>query len=745
MRGRNAYWLILTGICVFWGAGLFLNAAQDEVVLKYKLNKGDVLTYRQVFEEQSQVVKDKKETVHLQMEWTVKAAIVAAHDQIYHLAIQTNRQGAEIKNRKAAERVFGKRVVDNLAKALEAAPVVLSFYLVVDVQGKILNNVYFLNELTSPFIMLMARLFQLPGEPVRPGKSYTWQDEYRLKVAFKGEKKLKGQACLWLKANGPGSVVGSLLIDKESRIPLQMAFSGHYSFYHRQSREKLSLQLVKRENLSLSKMAADPQLAQALLRAAVNGENIRIPADTVRGFLQSADETVQKMAAAYCSRRGLQVDFNGEEYLRSGNTVIRFNIAKALFRFQNQAGPMETLAADPNPHLRRRAQNFLTSSSYRVEEEDRKLLEAMQAYIYGDGPAILNADIGRVRDLMKCVKPANDWGGGARRFFAEVEVGEKRIRQPYFVHLPEDYDPLESYPVIIFLGGGGGRGDFTFLSMCRNLRQAGLLDEYILLVPQAQGRWWEREREILFRQVFGQMLRRFSIDTDRVYLSGYSNGGTGTYYYSVHDPQRFPAVFSIMGFPFVKNEPPISQDDMQMLDNLKNTAVFLMHGDQDEEVDVKGDRFASGYLRQKGYTVKYEELRGRGHDIRLSEVGARLDRWFIGHSRVPDPPIVTFRMNNPLYRQSFWLRIDQERRLPAEVSGQIKGNSVHIEASNVQLLTVFLNRHLVDLSQKVTISINGKQVYDEIPQPDVKTLLRTARQNLDPRLSYSVSLPISIQ
>ncbi len=745
MRGRNAYWLILIGICSFWGAALCLNADQEEVVLKYGLNEGDVLTYRQVFEEQSQVVKDKKETVHLQMEWTVKAAVVAVNGQIYHLAIQTNRQGAEIKNRKAAERALGKGVVHNLEKTLTAAPPVLSFYLVVDVHGKILNNVYFLNELTSPFIMLMARLFQLPEEPVRPGKSYTWQDEYGLKIAFKGEKKLKGKTCRWLKANGPGSVVGSLLIDKESHIPLQMVFSGHYSFYHRQSREKLSLQLVKRENRSLSRMIADPQLAQALLRAAVNGENIRMLADTVRGFLKDPDETVRKMAAAYCSRRGLPVDFNCEEYLRSDNAVVRFNIAKALFRFQNQVGPMETLAADPNPHLRCRAQNFLTYSSHRVEEADRKLLEAMQTYVYGGGPDILSADIDKVRDLMKFVKPANNWSGGARRFFAEVEVGEKKVRQPYFVHLPEDYDPLESYPVIIFLGGGGGRGDFTFLSVCRILKQAGLLDGYILLVPQAQGRWWEREREILFRQVFGQMLRRFSIDTDRVYLSGSSNGGTGTYYYSVHDPQRFPAVFSVMGFPFVKNEPPISQDDMQMLDNLKNTAVFLIHGDQDEEVDVKGDRFASGYLRQKGYTVKYEELKGRGHDIRLSEVGAQLDQWFIGHSRVPDPPIVTFRMNSPLYRQSFWLRIDQEKKLPAEVSGQIKGNSVHIEASNIQLLTVFLNRHLVDLSRKVTIRLNGKKVYDEIPQPDVRTLLQTARQNLDPRLAYSVSLPFSIQ
>lgn len=756
MKGRKKYFLFWLGTWVIsTGCYSLATAAQNAIHLQYRFKEGDVLTYKQIFEEESQILRDKEEMVRLHLEWLVKIAVTKTEDQTYHLAIQTNRQKAEIKNRKAILKSLGKRVVESLEKSLNTRPLCHSFYVMTDTHGKILNNIYFLNELSSPLIMLMARLFQLPETPVRPNHSYTWQDEYRLNVKFKGEKKMEGRKCWWLKATGPGSD-GSLVLDQESGVPVVMTFSDHYNFYHRQSREELSWQLMGRENLSPAQMANDPHLRQALLKTAVKQSSLRLAADQISGFLNDSNQANQMLASVYCSQKGLPDGVEIDPHIRSEDSTIRFNVAKALFRFRGQIDAIKTLTSDADPLVRRRAQNFLRRSTDMVEEADRPLLRAIQEYIYGEADdgdneeprtiqEISTARIERIRNLMDRVKPVNNWDAGALRFFAEVNDGPQNIRQPYFVHLPRDYDPRELYPLIIFLGGGGGRGDFTFLSTCRVFEGDGVLNDYILLVPQAEGRWWEKEREMLFREVLGQMVRRFSIDTDRIYLSGYSNGGTGSYYYSVHDPQRYPAIFSIMGFPFLRNEAPLSQDDMKMLRSLRNTAVYLVHGDKDEDVDVRGDRFAHQFLRRVGYPVRYKELKGRGHNIRLAEISRDLIGWFNEHPRNPNPTAVTFRMNSPLYRQSYWLRIDREQKLPAEVSAHVTGNSILIKTVDVASLTVFLNRHMVDLSQKVTIKINDKEVYNEIPKPDVLTLLRTARDRLDPRLSYSISLPFSVK
>jgi len=270
------------------------------------------------------------------------------------------------------------------------------------------------------------------------------------------------------------------------------------------------------------------------------------------------------------------------------------------------------------------------------------------------------------------------------------------------------------------------------------------LPKYVLLVPQAQGYWWEEEIEQVFSNLLQKILKDFSLDTNRIYIAGVSNGGMGGFFYSTHHPYRFAAMASLMGFPVIKHRPPQSKEDAKVLKNLRNTAVYLVHGEKDDKVDPGGDRMAYQMLSRLNFTIEYKELPGRGHDIGFNEFEPELIGWFQSHQRNSRPQEVELIMNYPKYNRSYWIQVNKTKKLPAEVFGEIKGNTVEIKTSRVLNLTVFLDEELVDFTKEVIIRINKKLVYKGKISSDADMLLKSARENRDAQLSHSVSLDFAL-
>ena len=354
----------------------------------------------------------------------------------------------------------------------------------------------------------------------------------------------------------------------------------------------------------------------------------------------------------------------------------------------------------------------------------------------------ISANISEAREVLKFMKPENNWIGGCyRHFIRDKGTG---ILRPYYVYLPEDYDPAELYPMITYLGGGDGRGDIAFKTIYQGLKISNDLSDYILFVPQAQGMWWHEEVEQVFNQLLPKILRSYSVDTNRVYIAGSSNGGMGTFFYSTHHPDKFAAIASIMGHPVVKNRPPETEQDREVLKNLRNTAIYMVHGEKDDVVSPGGDRLAYKKLSKLNNRIEYEELSGRAHDISFRESKNKIIQLFTNNQRNIHPEKVELVMNFPQYNRSYWIRVDKTRRFPAKVSAKIKGNNVDIKTKGVQHLTIFLDEGLVDLTKETIIKINGKQVYRAYPSPSLECLLSSAREKNDSQLSYSIALDFEI-
>ena len=119
----------------------------------------------------------------------------------------------------------------------------------------------------------------------------------------------------------------------------------------------------------------------------------------------------------------------------------------------------------------------------------------------------------------------------------------RRVALPYRVWLPEGYSESgKAWPAILFLHGSGERGsDLSFLA--RNgpphvAATRGL--PFVVIAPQLPaGETWSADALLALLDRLQGALR---IDTTRVYLTGLSMGGYGTWSVGLKNPQRFAAI-----------------------------------------------------------------------------------------------------------------------------------------------------------------------------------------------------------
>src|SRR4028119_329769 len=126
----------------------------------------------------------------------------------------------------------------------------------------------------------------------------------------------------------------------------------------------------------------------------------------------------------------------------------------------------------------------------------------------------------------------------------------KVLKVGYLLYLPEAYgkDPNQKWPLVVFLHGSGESGsDLEKLKAHGppKLIAQGKAFPFIVVSPQAPDgvrRGWDVE---VLNALLDDMLAKYSVDTDRVYLTGLSMGGYGTWSWATANPERFAAVAPI--------------------------------------------------------------------------------------------------------------------------------------------------------------------------------------------------------
>lgn len=207
-----------------------------------------------------------------------------------------------------------------------------------------------------------------------------------------------------------------------------------------------------------------------------------------------------------------------------------------------------------------------------------------------------------------------------------VSIAGRELR--YAIYVPADYDPNKPQPTILFLNGHGECGTDGLKQTTAGLGTAVSLDAdawpFLIIFPQKQEYEanWEEEEEMVMA-ILDQTRNEYNVDPSRLYLTGISQGGHGTWAIASEHPELFAAIAPVCGW-----------GDQQMAERLVGMPIWTFHGDADSAVPVKYTVAMADFLKAAGGDCKLTIYPGVEHnswDKAYQE--EKLGEWFLQHSK----------------------------------------------------------------------------------------------------------------
>lgn len=316
--------------------------------------------------------------------------------------------------------------------------------------------------------------------------------------------------------------------------------------------------------------------------------------------------------------------------------------------------------------------------------------------------------------------------GGYESAFTVKAVGEK---------------PAGGYGLVIAMHGGGGApkqvNDQQWGVMQRYYKDQPEAGAYLYCALRAPTDEWNGFYTGYAYPLVERLIRQFAIcdgiDTDKVFLIGYSHGGYGAFAIAPMLADRFAAAHSSAAAP---------TDGVTSARNLRNLRFTFMVGEKDNAygrrarcetfakqlAELRGDRtdvFPGGFLYQEGY----------GH-------GGLPDRDILKDLlpfvRQPAPSELTWEPVDPAIRAHHWLTIDSGGG-GKRVDARLEGQRLTLTRTGNPNVTLHLDARLCDLTRPLALVVDGAE--REVPlRPSLRTLLTTMQVRGDVALAASVEV-----
>lgn len=306
--------------------------------------------------------------------------------------------------------------------------------------------------------------------------------------------------------------------------------------------------------------------------------------------------------------------------------------------------------------------------------------------------------------------------------------------------------PEGGWPLWIYLHGGGHAVDPRTNDEAWTHWTNWAPPNCVYVAPRAPtDTWnqWHKEHMVDGLSLLIQYFLPFGVDSNRVYLMGYSSGGDGVYRMAPRMADRFAAAAMMAGHPGHAHE------IMSSIENLRNVFFTLQVGEHDGgfQRNTECDKYAAllqnfhredsgGYFHWKG------ECKGKSHWIEeliheaLPKIAER--------QRNPVPDVVMWQQSQFCKTQShcYWLAVEQRLEYGASVRAQREGQKIVLTTSHMRGLKLRLDDRMMDLDQDVIVC-HGKRQSAVRAQRTISTMLTTLLETGDPELTFDAELPIA--
>ncbi len=332
--------------------------------------------------------------------------------------------------------------------------------------------------------------------------------------------------------------------------------------------------------------------------------------------------------------------------------------------------------------------------------------------------------------------------------------------------------PKAGYPLFVYYHGSGPKAAEWAggIKMCQ-IFDDGPSAYFIPQIPnESQYRWWQKSKQYAWEKLFRLSFLSGEIDPNRLYFFGISEGGYGSQRLASFYADYLAGAGPMAGGEPLRNAP---------VDNCRNIAFSFLTGALDhgfgrnELTQVTKDEFVKFQESdKKGFKHRIELLAGMGHgiDYRLTTP------WLKAHTRNPRPNKVlweNFEMDG-LYRTGFYNlyvleRSHEDHKSRARYMLDIKGNNIDLKVDLVDYevtkhnkwgvetlykktytpatkgkVLIYLHEDMVDLAKPVTVTVNGKKLFEGIVPLDMKHLVNSCAAFYDPERLFPAAIEVDI-
>jgi predicted peptidase len=223
-----------------------------------------------------------------------------------------------------------------------------------------------------------------------------------------------------------------------------------------------------------------------------------------------------------------------------------------------------------------------------------------------------------------------------------VGEGASHDEMRYLLYLPDGYweDPDKLWPMIFFLHGADDEAYDSIFVLSMGLPAVLHLGEgpedfpFIVVSPQAfmGSNWWTGDTLSILNSLLGEVIETQRVDPDRVYLTGLSMGGYGSWFLATAYPERFAAMVSVSGSGY---QTSVIEDE-ETLCRLKDVPVWAIHGAQDViSVPETSKLFVSALQTACGGEVEWTLYEDVGHSGAYERAyrDPALYAWMLEHTR----------------------------------------------------------------------------------------------------------------
>ena len=262
--------------------------------------------------------------------------------------------------------------------------------------------------------------------------------------------------------------------------------------------------------------------------------------------------------------------------------------------------------------------------------------------------------------------------------------------QPMLIKVPDGYTKAKSWPLLVMLHGLGD-GPIVVPS----------IDSMVQIGPFGRGDTWYHglgEQDVFECIELAKQI--FNIDSDRIYLTGFSMGGAGTFELGLKYPDTWAACVPVCG----------NMDNHDVVENGRNLPFWINTGSEDRVVPAKYSKMAYEKAVELGFKHwKYTEYEGMGHSFWID--WGRIEKWLLSQKKLKSPSRISFTSEKPA--KAYWSEITEKinRTHPARIDIETASQTIKIKTSNIANYTLYLKDAPVKTDQEITIIENNKKIF----------------------------------